>query len=121
MELTRLDQASSSPSSANSLGLEDGPHSRVGHSLHWLTGHGWLWPTPQHAAEFHFPRKLLSHSPAQEPPSPSNVPPSPRLHTERKEAESLAFYSPQERASALWDGVGRARCHFLGGRGVDSL
>lgn len=30
---------------------------------------------------------------------------------------SLALYSQQERASALWDGVGRAGHHFLGGRG----
>ena len=41
MELARLDQASSAPSSTKSLGLEKGPLprlGRVGYSLHWLTG-----------------------------------------------------------------------------------
>lgn len=96
------------------LALSPSPLGRTGYSLHWLPR-----PTPwQAAGKFLSPRKPLSHLPAQELPPPSKVPPSPRPHAERKEAESLVLYSQQERASALWDGVGRAGRHFLGGRGV---
>lgn len=41
----------------------------------------------------------------------------PQGHVEKGRKLTLAFYSQQERASALWDGVGRAGRHFLGGWG----
>lgn len=55
------------------------------------------------------------------PPRSLLLPPRsfpPQGHVEKGRKLTLAFHSQQERASVLWDGVGRAGRHFLGGRGV---
>ena len=117
MELTRLDQASSAPSSAKSLGLEEGPLPRPSRQR-------WILPPLAHEAHTSACHSRIPHPKEASVPPPSSgvpsslqVPPSPRPHAERKEAESLVLYSQQERASALRDRVGRAGRRFLGGSG----
>ena len=82
MELSRLDQASSAPSSTESLGLEDGPLPR-------LSQQSWVLPPLAHEAHTSAchsriprPKEASDPPPSSGAPSSLQAPPSPRQHAE---------------------------------------
>lgn len=126
MELTRLTRHPRlpPPQTANSVGLEDGPlpqSSQQSWTLPPLAHRAWVALAHTSACS-RIPLPKEASVPPPCPGVPSSLqgpsPPPPRPRAGRKEAESPAYYSQQERASALWEGVGRAGPHFLGGRSI---
>ena len=109
MELARLDQASSAPSSTKSLGLEKGPLPRPSRQS-WILPPLAHRPTPQPAtAEFLNPRKPLSHLPPQEPPPPSRSRPL-QGHMQKGRKLSLWYFIPNRKEhlhrGTVWGGLG---------------